>query len=393
MKIENDCLAMLLNRSQPMLTRFFLPLLRLSASSLLFVSFSAGAGGNAIVIGQAIDLSGPNASIGRDYVAGIKTCFDMVNSAGGINGKRIHYLVRDDRGQADLAANAAAELIEREQVDYLFGGVGDDAARAILGASVFRRSNHLLYAPLAAADYAPGTRILFWRPSYRQEIQHIFSHFSKLGITDVGIVYQDTPSNQEAYRSLAAAMQEHRIKVTGTARLGTPGDQVGAEAKRLAASKPGFVLVVADTIGTALFLREYRKHDAQTFVAGTSLTNLSTLRELAGPSAVEWTVFSQVVPSPNAGTSLLQVEHMDMMRKYRDETVSALTLEGFAAAKSLVRVIRQSKAGSRSALQDFIAQNGSIDLGGLSVVPPNKGNRLSAYLDIALFRKGSGLLF
>lgn len=183
------------------------------------------------------------------------------------------------------------------------------------------------------------------------------------------------------------------MKLVSTARIGAQGEQVRQEAKLLAASKPGFVLVIADTITTALFLREYRRIDAQTFVAGTSLTNLATLRELAGPAAVEWTVFSQVVPSPSAGTSLLQVEHLSMMKKYRDESVSALTLEGFAAAKALVKALRQSKQGGRAALQEFTAQNSSIDLGGLSVVPPNRGNHLSSYLDIALMTKNSGLRF
>ncbi len=365
----------------------------LHVTTLLFVSMSAGATGNTIVIGQAADLSGPNASIGRDYVAGIKTCFDMINAAGGVNGRRIHYIVRDDRGQPELAAQAVTELIERNQVDFLLGGVGDDAARAVLDAPAFRRSGHILFAPLATAEYENNPHVLFWRPGYRQEIQHLFSHFSKLGINDVGIAYQDLPSNREAYRSLSAAIQERRMKLTGTARIGAQGDQTRQEASRLAASRPGFVLVIADTIGTALFLKEFRKHDAQTFVAGTSLTNLSMLRELAGPAAVEWAVFSQVVPNPNAGTSLLQVEHLNMMRKYRDESVSALTLEGFAAAKALIKAIQQSKRGIRSALQESAAQNADVDLGGLSVLYSANRRRLSSYLDIALFRKGSGLVF
>ncbi|MGH8810208.1 MAG: ABC transporter substrate-binding protein [Noviherbaspirillum sp.] len=362
-----------------------------ATASLFFLASAAGAASNLIVIGQAIDLSGPNASLGRDYVAGIKTYFDALNAAGGINGKRIQYIVRDDRGQAELAAKTAAELIERDQVDYLFGGVGDEAARAITDAPAFRRGTHILFAPLAAAEPASGGRILFWRPSYKQEIRHIFAHFSRLGIADVGIVYQDSPSNLEAYRSLSSEIQERRMKLSGTARIGAGGDQIAQEAQRLASSKPGFILVIADTIGSALFLKEYRKHDAQTFVAGTSLINLSTLRELAGQSAVEWTVFSQVVPNPGAGTSLLQVEHLTMMRKYRDEAVSSLTLEGFAAAKALSKAIQQSRRGPRNALQDLLASGGEIDLGGLSVIVSN--NRLSSYLDIALFKKGSGLVF
>ena len=365
----------------------------LLASSLLSLCPAVDAAGNTIVVGHAIDLSGPNASLGRDYAAGIKTCFDMVNAAGGINGKRIQYVARDDRGQPELSASIASDLIEREQADYLMGGVGDETTQAVLDAPAFKRSGHILFAPLAAADYAGSGRVLFWRPSYKQEIRHIFTHFGKIGISNVGVIYQDTPLNQQAYRSLGTVMQEYRMTIKGTAKIGAQGDRIAEEAAQLAALKPGFVLVIADTISTAQFLKEYRKHDGQTFVAGTSLINLSTLSEIAGKRAVEWTVFSQVVPNPGAGSSLLQIEHQSMMKRFRDETVSSMTLEGFAAAKALVKAIQQSKRGERAALHDFIAQRKDIDLGGLSVVPANGSNRLSSYLDIALFRKGSGLMF
>lgn len=376
-----------------MFNRFTLVFLKTAAACILSASLPAGAANNAIVIGQAVDLSGPNASIGRDYVAGIKTFFDMLNTAGGINGKRIQYIVRDDRGLAEASARAASELIEHDQVDYLLGGVGDDTTQAVLAAPAFRRSGHILFAPLTTAEHPKDSRILFWRPSYKQELVHVFSHFGKLGINNVAVVYQDAPANQQAYRSLSATIQERKMSLTATARIGAMGEQAAHEAARIAASRPGFVLVIADTIGTALFLKEYRKHDAQTFVASTSLINLATLRELAGSRAVEWTVFSQVVPNPGAGTSPLQVEHLNMMKKYRDETVSSLTLEGFAAAKALAKAIQQSKRTGRSALHEFMAQNGDIDLGGLSMIGSGNSNRLSNYLDIALFRKGSGLMF
>lgn len=376
-----------------MLSRLIHFLIIACTAALLATSLTVHAANNDITIGQAIDLSGPNASIGRDYVAGIKTYFDMVNAAGGINGRRIQYIVRDDYGQPDFAAKAASELLERYQVDYLLGGVGDEVTRAVMETPAFRRSGHILFAPLAAADYASSPRILFWRPGYSQEIRHILSHFSKLGLKDIGVLYQESPRYQEAYRSLTAAIQERGMKLAGTARIGTNGEHVAEEARRLATARPGFVLVIADTIGTAEFLKEYRKHDAQTFVAGTSLTNLSTLRELAGARAVEWTVFSQVVPNPSAGTTLIQVEHLNMMKKFRDEAVSSLTLEGFAAAKALTKAIQQSRRNGRSALQELLSQNGNIDLGGLSATTSAASNRLSNYLDIALFKRGSGLVF
>lgn len=363
----------------------------LTASSIAFA-----AGAQPIIVGQTIDLSGPNADIGRDYVAGIKTCFDMVNASGGIGGRKIQYVVRDDRGQASIATEATTELVERGQVDVLMGGVGDASMEAVLDTNAFRRSGLVLFAPLATADHARNARVMFWRPSYRQELRHIFSHFGKLGMKEIGLVFQDTPSNQEAHKNLSAEVRDHGMKLTGTVRIGVQGAQSGQirrEAEKLAASRPDFILVVADSIGTALFLREYRKLDKQTFVAGTSLTNLATLRELAGPQAVEWTVFSQVVPNPNAGTSLLQVEHLNMMRKYRDESLSALTLEGFVAAKALVKALQQAKRGPSNALQELAAQENDIDLGGMTITVGTNGNRLSAYLDIALLRKGSALIF
>lgn len=344
-----------------------------------------------IVIGQAIDLSGPNASLGRDYVAGIRTCFDMVNAAGGINGRRIRFITRDDGGDPSASAAAAAELLEREQAEFLFGGIGDASVRAVADSAVLRRKGQVLYAPLAAGEQTHGQRVLYWRPGYRQELRHIFSHFRKLGISDVGVVYQDSPAHQEAMRSVQAEARERQVRLTREAPINLRDDSIVQEAQRMAAARPGFVLVIADSIGTALFLKAFRKHDGQRFVAGTSLTNLDTLRELAGRRAVEWTVFSQVVPNPGAGNTLLQLEHLGMMKKYRDESVSALTLEGFAAARTLVKMIQASRRSGPAVLQEFVARGAAIDIGGLSAGPDN--GRLSAYLDIALLTRGAGLVF
>ena len=376
-----------------MTTRFARTVRMLLSLFLIALPLLGYTAGNTIVIGQAIDLSGPNAAIGRDYVAGIKTHFDAINSAGGINGKHIQYIVRDDQGEPGLSVAMATELIERDQVDYLFGGVGDDITRAVLEAPAFKRSGQILYAPLAASELG-GSHVLFWRPGYKQEISYIFAYFGKLGLKSVGIVYQDSAANQDAFRSLNSEIKEHGMRLTGVAHVKSGGSpaETDMEAKRLAVSSPGFVIVIADTISTALFLKQFRNYAANVFVAGTSLINLSTLREVAGAKAVEWTVFSQVVPNPNSATSLIQVEHLNMMRKYRDEAVSSLTLEGFAAAKTLTKAIQQAKH-SRSALQELIAQDGDIDLGGLSIGVRPHSDHLSSYLDIALFNKGSGLMF
>lgn len=359
-------------------------------------SFSAEAG-DAIVIGQAIDLSSQNGSIGRDYVAGIKTFFDALNAAGGLNGRHVRYIVRDDQGKSDLATKATTELIERDHVDYLLGGVGDRVTQAVLNTPAFRQSNLVLYAPLVDAIEINDTRVLFWRPAYLQEIRHILTHFGQLGMRNIGIAYQDAPATQAAFRMVSAELKSHGLALTGTARIGNQAAQNEQEAAKLAMRNPEFVIVIADTISSALFLKSFRNHATQTFVAGTSLTNLETLRQLAGSRAVEWTVFSQVVPNPNNAKTQIQLEHMKMMQRYRDEPMSPLTLEGFAVAKTLVKAIQRTKKAPLMAMQDLLTQHASIDLGGLIVSTSEPGqkqskqqnNHLSRYLDIALFKKNA----
>lgn len=363
------------------------------ALSLFLLCFSARAAG-AITIGHVIDLSGPNSSIGRDYVAGIKTYIDAVNSQGGVNGRKIHYIARDDQGQPDLAARHAADLLERDHAEFLFGGVGDETAQAILNSPVFRRSEQILYAPLAEGSKA-NRRMLVWRPSYQQELEYIFSHFKKLGTKTFGIVYQESPANRQAYQSLTALARDAGMKLTGTMNLSEKSGRLGQDVASLVAGQPDFVLAIADTFGTALFLKEFRKQAPSTFVASTSLIDMTSLRELVGTRALQWTIFSQVVPDPNGVTSAVQIEHMNMMKKFRDEALSPLTLEGFAAAKTLVKIIQQSgKRTGRSPLQEFLAQDSEMDLGGILVGHSDKGgNHLSKYLELSLVKKSGGLKF
>lgn len=346
-----------------------------------------------IVIGQAVDLSGPNAAVGRDYVAGIKTYFDGLNARGGIQGKRIEYVVYDDRGEAAQAAVAVTELIQRHRANFLIGGIGDEMTQAVLNAPRFRSSDHILFAPVAGGNYDRNERVILWRPGYKQEIRHILSHFSALGLKDVGVAYQDSPLYRESPKLLQEEARRQALRITGTVRIGEDNDRLAEEAAKLAKTAPRFVVVIADSIGTALFLKEFRKHQRDTYVAGTSLTNLETLLQVAGPQAVEWTLFSQVVPNPRAGRSLLQVEHLDMLRRFRDEPTSSMTLEGFAVAKSLASAIALSNQNGRNGLRDLSGKRTEVELGGFSVVFSREHERLSRYLDLALFRKGGYLVF
>lgn len=364
----------------------------MGAALLAIAAYSAHASDNAIVVGQAIDLSGPNGSIGRDYVAGITTYFDSINTKGGINGRKIRYLVRDDRGDAAESARLATGLIRQEGVGYLLGAIGAEATQAIIAAPAFQQSRHMLFAPLADSSAVTNARALFWRPNIESEFNFILTYFQKLGVKKVGIAMQDGAQSARAFRYVSAELARRGMNMVGVAKVSESPVATAAQAQKLGAAGPKLVITMADTIGSAQFLKAFRKHDAATFVAGTSLINLSTLSQIAGTAATEFTVFSQVVPNPGSNATVLQAEHINMMKKFRDEPASSLTLEGFAVAKTLVRGIQADIAG-RGGLQAMAASKNAFDLGGMTMLIDEKGNNLSRYVDIALFKRGGGLMF
>ena len=361
-----------------------------SIAALSFISPHAHAAGTPIIVGQAIDLSGPNGSIGRDYVAGISTYFDSLNAKGGINGRKISYVVNDDRGQPAESARIVSGLIKEGRADYLLGAIGAEATQATLSAPAFAESRHVLFAPLATAPDAAQAKVLYWRPSIESEFLFLLVYFEKLGIKDIGIALQETPQNNKSFQFLTAEMRKRRLKLAGVVRLSGDGAALQADTQRLSTAGAKLIITIGNTFASAQFLKAFRRHDPATFVAGTSLTNLTTLSEIAGASATEFTVFSQVVPNPASAVTALQAEHIAMMKRFRDEPVSSVTLEGFAVAKTLVRMMRTDATGKS---RGVAPEPGAMDLGGMTVGTPTNGNNMSRYVDIALFKRGGGLMF
>jgi len=83
----------------------------------------AGVTDTEIRIGNIMPYTGPLAafaSIGRAEAA----YFDMINERGGINGRKIRFISRDDSSNPKTAVEHTSELVEQERVHLMFGSFG-----------------------------------------------------------------------------------------------------------------------------------------------------------------------------------------------------------------------------------------------------------------------------
>src|SRR5215510_7791868 len=85
-----------------------------------------------IKLGLVAAMSGQSAKSGEAIVRGLTIAADEINAKGGVLGRQIELLVRDDESNPAKGAIAARELVQREKVAALFGGLDTPVSIAIV---------------------------------------------------------------------------------------------------------------------------------------------------------------------------------------------------------------------------------------------------------------------
>ncbi len=84
-----------------------------------------------IKVGIVDSYSGPASTYTNDVRDGFKLAIDKINAKGGVLGRQITFVTRDDKFKVDLAISAAKELMMREKVDILMGTINSASALAV----------------------------------------------------------------------------------------------------------------------------------------------------------------------------------------------------------------------------------------------------------------------
>ncbi|NNK79447.1 MAG: ABC transporter substrate-binding protein [Litoreibacter sp.] len=87
---------------------------------------------DSVKIGLIASLSGPSAKSGEAITRGMALAIDEINASGGVLGKPLELVRRDDEGNPGKGLTAARELIQREGVAVLFGGLQTPVSLAIV---------------------------------------------------------------------------------------------------------------------------------------------------------------------------------------------------------------------------------------------------------------------
>lgn len=83
-------------------------------------------------VGLVAALSGQSAKSGEAITRGLTIAIDEINASGGILGRQVELLRRDDESNPNKGLLAARELVQKEEVAVLFGGLDTPVSLAIV---------------------------------------------------------------------------------------------------------------------------------------------------------------------------------------------------------------------------------------------------------------------
>ncbi len=242
-----------------------------------------------IKIGLIASLSGPSSKSGEAITRGMTLAIEEINAEGGVLGKPLELLRRDDENNPGKGLTAARELIQREKVAVLFGGLQTPVSLAIV--PYVNQVKRPFMGPWAA-----GTPItqngadpnFVFRVSAVDELvdvalvdRAVTVHGSK----NPGLVLINNPWGESNERGLLAALESKGLPHAGIEKIEASDVDVVPQLTRLREAGADTLFMVANVGPSAQVMKSLERMDWNVPVVSHWGPAGGRFSELGGPRA------------------------------------------------------------------------------------------------------------
>lgn len=325
-----------------------------------------------IVIGQVAPLSGVLASTGKQMVLGGHIYFSHVNATGGVHGQKISVQVVDDGYKVDDTVRLTRELLANPEVVALFGFAGTSNVGKLLTDGVLEQGGAALVAPYTGGEplrnpFNPW--IFHVRAGYADETEHMVQQVTTLGMTRIGVMYQDDGFGKAGLEGVQKALAKRKLELSVAAPYDRNTDQVDAAVTKVMQSDAQAVIMIAVNKPASAFIQRYREAGGGAQLYNISVVDPAEIVKLAGLKNAHGLGISQVVPYPYLPNLPVVREYQSLLKKYApDDLANYTSFEEFLGAKVLVEALRRAgPAPTRAKVLKALEGLGRYDLGGITV--------------------------
>lgn len=300
----------------------------------------AGVSDNLVAFGHTGILSGPLGGPVKTLLAGAKLALDAANARGGVAGRRIEIVSRDDELVPAKAVDNVQSLLREQRVFGFFCNVGSATTAAI--APVLGAANVPQIGGFAVADSA-RERIrgaaYFLRATSGRELEALVQHVGTIGLKRLAITQLANPGGVEV-----AALFDATVKAAGLAAgVAVPvkldGSDAAAAAQALAKAEPQCVFMYLSGTQAGNLMKACHELGFRPSFYGLSIVPGDVTAKVLGEK-VRGLAISQVVPYPWSGSDATAIEYRALAEQAR-QPVNYIGYEGYLNALMLIDALQR----------------------------------------------------
>jgi branched-chain amino acid transport system substrate-binding protein len=347
----------------------------LSAASLVLASglafaagqYGPGASDTEIKIGNTMPYSGPASAygaVGKSDAA----YFAMINDKGGINGRKINFISRDDGYSPPKTVELVRQLVEEEHVLLLFNTLGTPPNTAIQGYLNENKVPHLFIATGADKWNDPKNHpwTMGWIPSYRIEAR-IYARYilDKLPNAKIAVLYQNDDFGKDYLIGLREGLGDKADKlIIATQTYETTDPTLDSQVVALHGSGADVLLTAAIPKFAAQVIRKvYDIGWRPTHFLTSVSSSVGSVMRPAGPEkgiGVISAAYLKEPTDPQWQNTPEYKEWLAWMKKYNPSgnVADANNVAGYSYAQTMVAVLKAS--GDNLSRENVMKQAASI---------------------------------
>lgn len=350
-----------------------------------FGSAQTGVTEREVLIGQVAAMTGPAAQLGQRVQAGMQAYFAQVNAQGGVNGRTIKLVARDDGYEPAKTVESLKALINDDKVFALAGTVGTPTGLAALPIVTAEKVPLVGMFTGAQALREPFNRNIFHvRASYFDETERIVQHLTTLGIKKIAVFYQNDAYGKAGLEGVERALAKRQMKPVATGTVERNSVDVAKALDAILKVQPEAVVQISAYKSCAAFIKEARAKSYGGQFFNVSFVGSQALANELGPAGLG-VVISQVVPFPYVASSQIVRDYQQHMTAAGDKNFDFSSMEGYLTARVLTEGLRRAgRALTRDGLIAGLESMREVNLGGFMVNYSAKNHMGSGYTDLTL---------
>ena len=319
-----------------------------------------------IKIGNTNPYSGPASAYGT-IGKGLKAYFDMINAAGGINGRKINFISLDDSYSPPKTVEQTRKLVEQEKVLFLFQALGTPTNSAV-HKYMNKKKVPQLFVATGATKWGnpkefPWT--MGWQPNYQTEGRIYAAYILKhVKAPKIAVLYQNDDYGKDYLKGLRDGLGGKANLIVMAVSYETSDPTVDSQIVALKNSGANvFVNVTTPKFSAQAIRKAYDIGWRPLQFLNNVSTSVSRVMKPAGMEKSKGIISSSYAKGPTDPQWKNDKGYQDwlawMKKWYPQGNIgSTFNVYAYNAAQTLVHVLR--KAGDNLTRENIMKQAASI---------------------------------